>query len=138
MASEALQHTYLRVARSLRPCDAEPQFRAWLRIVARTALADCRRRQLSFWQLLLRRSNDPSTITEPLENDDSLFTALDHALGQLDPAERQLLEAKYFAHTSVSQLATQLGCTEKAAESRLTRAREKIKTAILAQLTRHE
>src|SRR5688572_31109907 len=60
LASEALQQTYLRIARHARPCDAEPMFNAWLRTVARTALSDCRRRRMSFWQLLQRRHADPS------------------------------------------------------------------------------
>ena len=35
LASEALQQTYLRVARHARPCDSAPMFAGWLRLVAR-------------------------------------------------------------------------------------------------------
>ena len=37
LASEALQQTYLRVARHARPCDSAPMFAGWLRVVARSA-----------------------------------------------------------------------------------------------------
>ena len=48
LASEALQQTYLRIARHARPCDSAPMFESWLRTVARSALHDCFRRRQSF------------------------------------------------------------------------------------------
>ena len=35
LAGEALQQTYLRIARHARPCDSAPMFATWLRTVAR-------------------------------------------------------------------------------------------------------
>src|SRR5215213_9994079 len=34
LAAEALQQTYLRIARYARPCDSAPQFESWLRRLA--------------------------------------------------------------------------------------------------------
>mgnify|MGYP003625026248 CR=1 FL=1 len=51
LAKEALQHTYLRIAKYVRPCETQPQFKAWLRIVTRTALHDCWRKRQSFFDL---------------------------------------------------------------------------------------
>src|SRR4051812_48205780 len=59
LASDALQQTYLRVARHLKPCDAEPVFNAWLRTVANSALHDCWRRRAGFWRLLKRHGEQP-------------------------------------------------------------------------------
>jgi RNA polymerase sigma-70 factor (ECF subfamily) len=142
LASEALQQSYLRVARYVRPCEVEPMFLGWLRLVARTALSDCRRRQMSFWHLLSRRRDDPTDaeLGGPSTDgdDDHLQSALDAALNSLDNADRSLLEAKYFSGTDVRTLAEKLGISPKAAESRLTRARAELRRHLLVALARHE
>lgn len=139
LASEALQQTYLRVARHAKPCDSEPMFASWLRVVARTALSDCRRRQMSFWQMLRRRHEDPSGKEASDEVEDSrLQAALETALGALAAEERALLEAKYFSGDSVKTIADRLVLSPKAVESRLTRARGELRRHIVAALARHE
>jgi RNA polymerase sigma-70 factor (ECF subfamily) len=137
LASEALQQTYLRIARHVRPCASEAEFGAWLRVVARTALSDCRRRRQSFWQLLHRRRNEPDLPNLEAE-DERLLVALDAALAGLAPADRSLLEAKYLAGAAVQTIAAGLGISPKAAESRLTRARAELRRLLLAALSRHE
>lgn len=138
LASEALQQTYLRIARYVRPCTIEPMFLAWLRVVARTALSDCRRRRTSFWHLLQRRRNEPDDEATADLNEAYLQTALDHALAAIAPVDRVLLEMKYFSGTAVRTIAEQLGISPKAAESRLTRARAELRRHLLAALSRHE
>ena len=138
LATEALQQTYLRVARHVRPCDAAAMFGAWLRIVARTALHDCRRRRVSFRTLLQRRHADPSDAPSDEKEEERLLTALDQALSQLVPEDRSLLEAKYFAGTEVRIIASQLAVSPKAVESRLTRARAQLRRHLLAALPRHD
>ena len=141
LASEALQQTYLRVARHARPCHQAGMFVAWLRVVARTALSDCRRRRLSFWQLLRRRFDDASAREESGDAsvvDDRLQSALEAALALLDAEDRALLEAKYFVGSDVRSLAEKLGVSTKAAESRLTRARAALRRELTRLLSRHE
>jgi RNA polymerase sigma factor (sigma-70 family) len=109
--------------------------------VARTALSDCRRRRLSFWQLLRRRHDDPSERLEANESnaaDDQLEGALEVALASLDASDRALLEAKYYAGNDVRSLAEELGISAKAAESRLTRARLALRRELEVLLSRHE
>lgn len=138
IASEALQQAYLRIARHARPCDSAPMFSAWLRIVATSALRDCWRRRRTFWQLL----QHPFAAPEPSPSDDSadthLTAALDLALAQLAPAERSLLEQKYFSGLDVRTLAERLAISPKAVESRLTRARAELRRLLLAALKHHE
>lgn len=136
LASEALQQAYLRIARHARPCDAEPMFLAWLSVVARTALSDCRRRRQSFWAMLRRRAVEPETDAE--HDDERLQHALATALATLAPDDRALLEAKYFQGESVRALAERYGVTPKALESRLTRARAELRQQIFRLLARHE
>jgi RNA polymerase sigma factor (sigma-70 family) len=137
VAKEALQQTYLRVARHVRPCDAEPMFRSWLRTVARTALQDCWRRRRSFTDLLFRRRQEPPELADP-SADDRLMTELDRALQRLEPADQALLEAKYFSGLDVRSIAYNLSLTPKAVESRLTRARAALRRELLDSLRRHE
>jgi RNA polymerase sigma factor (sigma-70 family) len=138
LASDALQQTYLRVARHARPCEIAPMFAAWLRTVTRTALHDCWRRRRTFWELL-RRAPLPTEETGTEANaDDVLAEALDFALLQLDPADRLLLEQKYFSSLDVRTLAQQREISPKALESRLTRARAELRQLLLSRLSQHE
>lgn len=142
LAAEALQQAYLRIARHARPCDSAPQFEGWLRLVAGSALNDCRRRKKHFWQFLIRSADDaaesdPATALEAA-GDDRALVALDSALTRLDPADRALLEEKYIAGVDVRTLAAQREITPKAAESRLTRARGELRRHLTAVLSRHE
>jgi RNA polymerase sigma-70 factor (ECF subfamily) len=124
LASEALQQTYLRIARHARPCDSEAQFASWLRLAAHSALSDCRRRRKSYFELLRHRAADPA---ERIDDDGPLFAALDDSLAALAPEQRALLEAKYFRRESVQGIADRLGLSAKAVESRLTRARAELR-----------
>ncbi|HUR60519.1 MAG TPA: sigma-70 family RNA polymerase sigma factor [Opitutaceae bacterium] len=138
LASEALQQAYLRIARHARPCEAEPMFLAWLRVVSRTALSDCRRRRHSFWSLLHRRHDDPTDRDASDDDDGRLQLALESALEKLDAEDRALLEAKYFSGADVRSIAAQIGVSAKAVESRLTRARATLRSHLVSALARHE
>jgi RNA polymerase sigma-70 factor (ECF subfamily) len=138
LAMESLQQTYLRVARHARPCDSVPMFRSWLTMLTRSALQDCRRRRTGFWRMLLRRQSEPDDPDGGNAAVEALHNALAKALAALSPDERTLLEGKYFLGGSVHALATQLGVTEKAVESRLTRARAELKRRLETLLHEHE
>ena len=138
LASEALQQTYLRVARHARPCDSPPMFAGWLRVLARSALNDCRRRRRSFWDLLSRRHAEPGNTVDSTQDEESLLAALDAALAKLGDESRTLLEEKYLSGASVRVIAASLAISEKAVESRLTRARAELRGHFLALFSRHE
>lgn len=138
LASEALQQTYLRIARHARACDSEPMFEGWLRVVARSALHDCWRRRRSFWQMLQRRHADPSDAPSEEICEDQSLALLEAALATLDADDRELLEAKYFFGCDVRSLAEKLGISPKAAESRLTRARAELRRRLIEAFSRHE
>jgi RNA polymerase sigma factor (sigma-70 family) len=65
---------------------------------------------------------------------DPLGEVLERNLATLPVEDRALLEMKYFERLSVSCIAAKLQTTEKAVESRLTRVRQKLKLAVLADL----
>ncbi|CAN5606844.1 N/A [soil metagenome] len=131
LADEALQQSYLRIARHARPCDSAPVFAAWLRVVARTAISDCRRGRRNFWGLLQRYHAAQLPSESSSEHDDQLDAALDNALAKLSPDDRALLEAKYFTRLAVRDIAEKLSLSPKAVESRLTRARDALRRELL-------
>jgi RNA polymerase sigma factor (sigma-70 family) len=132
LAAEARQRAYLRISRHVRVCDQPAMWLGWLRTVAHSALSDARRRDRSFADRILRRTAELDIA--PTETEESeLFTALDAALAQLPPAARSLIESKYLHGKSVAQLASELALTPKAVESRLTRAREELRTLLAAE-----
>jgi RNA polymerase sigma factor (sigma-70 family) len=66
--------------------------------------------------------------------EDELGTHLQAELGNLPPEEREIVERKYFGEQSVRDIAAELQTTEKAVESRLLRARRRLKEAVLGRL----
>jgi RNA polymerase sigma factor (sigma-70 family) len=113
-------------------------FGAWLRVVARTALSDCRRRRRSFWDMLRRRAQEPDPTTDRECDEEGVYRATEAALTLLDASDRILLEAKYFSGESVNTIAARLGVSNKAVESRLTRARAELRQHFSQQLSRDE
>ena len=137
---EALQETFRRVVRHVRIFPDEATFWSWLTVLARSARADesrKRRRYLAF----LDRFTQHAAIERAAADDDrhgkDLEVLLERNMDGLPAEERALLEAKYYDHRSVRKIAEQLQTTEKAIESRLVRARQKLKQALLAELN-HE
>jgi RNA polymerase sigma factor (sigma-70 family) len=129
LASEALQQTYLRIARHVKPCELEPMFQSWLRTVAQSALHDCWRRRSGFWRMLRRRRDLVVDETSSVEMEERVLAQLDRALASLDPTSRKLLEEKYYAGRDVRDLANSRAISPKALESRLTRARTQLRHA---------
>jgi RNA polymerase sigma-70 factor (ECF subfamily) len=140
-AQEALQSTFLRVSRHIRPFASEAVFWSWLTVVARTSLVDEQRKRARYFALLDRfllwrrmegASEPPGASAEP-----DLLELLDRHLAALPEEERDLLVRKYFGRQTVKTIAEETAATEGAVESRLVRIRRKLHDAILAQLT-HE
>lgn len=127
LASDALQRTYLRIARHVRGCDNEAMWIGWLRIVARSALSDARRRQYPFWNFLRRQAVSKDDQSDTSTHENILLSHLDEALTTLEPSTRALLEMKYFRNDSVQTIAERLELSPKAVESRLTRARAQLR-----------
>jgi RNA polymerase sigma-70 factor (ECF subfamily) len=130
-AQEALQETFLRVARHGRVFTNDDVFWWWLKAVARNAARDAarqRRRYDSLLEKFFRRETQdsaPEVSWAPL---------LEESLAELDPEERSLVESKYLDGESVRQLSAQAGLTEKSVESRLLRLRRRLRARILEKL----
>ena len=139
-AREALQAALVRVVRHIKIFSDENQFWNWLTVLARTALADQRRKQRRYFAFLERFTSHAQAQTAPENDGDAdtrLLALLEHGLPHLKADERELVERKYFHGQSVREIAMELQTTEKAVESRLVRARRKLKDQLLLEL-KHE
>jgi RNA polymerase sigma factor (sigma-70 family) len=136
LARDLLQQTMIKVAKHIRVFDDEAVLWRWLALLARTAAIDHGRKSQRYFGFLKRfwnfRTPPPAT-----ENDDEFELALSEQMQRLEPDDRRILEQKYFDRSSVKDIAVELNLSEKAVESRLTRARAKLKQQLLERL-RHE
>ena len=132
---EAVQLTLIRVVKNIRAFEREDVFWNWLTRLAKSAYIDCYRKQSTFQKLV-------SSFRQYRENSDSYQTStsteicIEQALNRLDSANQQLIRWKYFDNWSYDAIADELGVSSKAIESRLGRARKKLKQLIL-ELARH-
>jgi RNA polymerase sigma-70 factor (ECF subfamily) len=132
-ARDALQETFLRVARSARPFASEEVFWCWLKAVARNAARDAGRKHLRHLDLLRRFALDRcSPPADPREG--ALDAALKECLDELSAPDRGLIEARYLNGETIRELSASAGTTEKAVESRLLRLRRCLREQILRKL----
>ncbi len=139
-ARETLQATLVRVVRHIKIFTDEAQFWNWLTVLARTAFADRHRKRSRYRAFLDRFKTHVETTAPHLENgaaDAQLLAELESLITELPGEERALVERKYFSGESVRAIATTFQTSEKAVESRLTRARRKLKELLLEKL-KHE
>jgi RNA polymerase sigma factor (sigma-70 family) len=136
IAREALQLTFVRVARHVRRFESETVFWSWLTVLARSSIADELRKRNRYQSLLARFfQQQPADADLKSRNADERFLKLlQDEIAGLPAEERALLERKYFDGEPVRGLADEWQLTEKAMESRLLRIRRKLKTAILDKL----
>ena len=135
-AREALQETLLRVVRHARKFDSEEAFWCWLKVVARNAARDGRRKQHRYLGLLQKFALHSQNSAEAPSSsiDPPLGDLLEESLEELPAEDRHIIEAKYLEGATVRELAADTGLTEKAVESRLLRLRQRIRELILKKL----
>jgi RNA polymerase sigma-70 factor (ECF subfamily) len=134
---EALQSALVRVVRHIRVFPDDASFWGWLTVLARTSLSDQnrgRRRYLAFLDRFTRHAEVEQSLPVEPEVNAMLLNLLKTNLASMPTDERALVEAKYFDRRSVRDIACELGTSEKAVESRLTRVRQKLKLALLETL----
>jgi RNA polymerase sigma-70 factor (ECF subfamily) len=135
-AREALQDVLCRVARRARRFDRKEVFWCWLVMLARSAVLDAGRKRHRYWRLLTDYARRWLPVqSQPVpDQDHQLETLLLACVNELDPAERALVEGKYFSRCSTLELARQNGLTPRAVESRLFRLRNRLHQELLQRL----
>jgi RNA polymerase sigma-70 factor (ECF subfamily) len=133
-AREALQGAFIRAVRHARVFESEEALWGWLTLLARHTLADARRSTTRWRRFLARFTSAVPTPALMTGEADPLPGLLEAALAALSESDRLLLEQKYFTAASIREIAEAFGSTEKAIESRLTRARSRLRETILLNL----
>jgi RNA polymerase sigma-70 factor (ECF subfamily) len=134
---EALQAALVRVARHVKIFHDEEVFWSWLKVLARTSFADetkKRRRYFSFLDRFTRHAEVELDGAIDNQAGGRLQLLLEQRVALLPPDEQKLVAQKYVARRSVREIAAELQTTEKAVESKLSRVRQKLKDAVLAEL----
>ena len=132
-AREALQLTMMRVVRYIKVFRDDAVLWSWLTVLARSVAKDegrKRSRYFRFIQRFISRGPPTDTISTGAE-EQQLERTLEAELARLPPDEHEIIDRKYFAGDSVSEIAAALELTEKAVESRLVRIRRKLRQSIL-------
>jgi RNA polymerase sigma-70 factor (ECF subfamily) len=135
LARDALQETFVRVARHARRFDDAKAFWDWLAVLGRSAVADGGRRQSRYRRLLSLFKHEPPPPAP--RSEEEAFAALESALALLDENDRALLHRKYGEGCTAQRIATECGISEGAVESRLVRIRRELRAHILKVL-RHD
>jgi RNA polymerase sigma factor (sigma-70 family) len=141
LAGEIVQATYLRLVRHIRVLPDSEAFWGWLACAARSAAVDLGRtghryrNALSRFTDWLRGSPNPSRDSSD-SSEASLSLALDAALAQLTPEERDLINARYFDPVPLEQTAARLNISVRAVEGRLARLRKRLRELITIELNR--
>ena len=133
LAEDVTQETWLRAVREWRRKGVPARPIAWLTTVARNLL-------VSYYRRKRPSSLDSDSAGEVLAALDegraassSARTAVVcHALARLPADQAQLLEDFHFEDRRMSQIAEQLGLSERAVEGRLRRARQKLRRELEA------
>ena len=139
---EIVQETLVRALRELgnyEPERSDGCIFGWLTGLARNEIKKHRRQSSrgksldALWErmdaelLEVYRKLNAGPLSDAVLEREETRTMVNAAMSQLPPHYREALEAKYVRGSSVRDIATALGLSEKAAESQLTRAREAFK-----------
>ena len=127
--SDCISEVYLRVLEKSAQFDPERgSLGAWLTAIARnTALNIIRRGKNETGEALPEDMPDPAPTPEQQLLLAERREALAKALKMLSYSDRALFYRKYYYMQPMSQIAAELGMTERAAEGRLYRIRKKLR-----------
>lgn len=138
LADDAVQETWLTAARKLRAFDpARNHFAGWVCGIAANVCRNLVRGRLR----AVKRVRPLVTVPEPVAatgSSDHDPEAVAHALAELPDRYEVALRMKYLDGRTVAEMARQLGETEKAVESLLTRARQAFRESYERRAKSHE
>lgn len=136
LARDLLQVTMLKVVRAIRIFEIEEQFWNWLSTIARHSFVDHVRKLKRGPEFDFISRDEVTNVAAPQspDADAALLSAMEHGLAELPAEERALVESFYFQSATYRSLAAEREISEKAIESRLARARQKLRNAITRYL----
>ena len=133
-ANETLQLTLMRVVKHIKPFAAQEAFWDWLALLSRCAVRDHLKKDKRYFHAIRRYFENlilPSGESDELE---SPAPQIQQAVCQLPEIDQDIIHRKYTKRQSIRQIANDLETTEKSIESRLLRARKKLRTTLQTSL----
>jgi RNA polymerase sigma-70 factor (ECF subfamily) len=132
---DVVQESFLKVYQSLASVKEPEKFKAWLRNVVRTTALDWRRRNKKGVQSLDALETDdagPATQdtgpAEQVTDKDELRRRVREEIERLPESHREVVALKYLDGRSYEEIGALTGLSQATIESRLFRARQKLKT----------
>jgi RNA polymerase sigma-70 factor, ECF subfamily len=141
LASDALQECFIRVYLALPRFRPDQPFRPWFfRILTNEALRVARRRRwwLPLAGLLGREPESPLPTPEFAALDRERAAELWQAVSKLPEAGRATVVLRYYAGLSEEEMSRALGVAPGTVKSRLSRAREQLRSTLPTRLTEEE
>jgi RNA polymerase sigma factor (sigma-70 family) len=134
MAQDVAQATFIALAQNARKLSGRAVLSGWLHrtaqnVAANTVRSEVRRRAREEKAAALNEPN--ATGSENLW--DQIAPHLDLALAALNEADRDALLLRYFERKSAREISALLGTTEQAAQKRVNRATERLRTFFAAR-----
>lgn len=131
-ADDLLQEVYLTAWQKLSQFQEEGSFSAWLRTVARRKWYNCLRKEQptpaeQTEELPEDELCGPEYLTEQKLLGEALLRAMDEALSEI---QRMTVLLYYYDQKNISQIASEMGCSEGTVRSRLYYARQKLREAM--------
>jgi RNA polymerase sigma-70 factor, ECF subfamily len=136
-ADDVAQEAFVRAWRNLKDFDLERPFAPWVcRIAANLAVNEVRSPRAREEGLPEGHAETPSAAADPLEGvlDQEARRVLSAALGQIPEDQRAVFVLRVFEEQSYKEIAESLGLSIGTVMSRLSRAREKLRLALLPYL----
>jgi len=132
---DVVQESFLKVYQSLASVKEPEKFKSWLRNVVRTTALDWRRRNKRGVQSLDALETDelgpeaPQTgPAEQVTDKDELRRRVREEIDRLPESHREVVALKYLDGRSYEEIGALTGLSQATIESRLFRARQKLKT----------
>jgi RNA polymerase sigma-70 factor (ECF subfamily) len=139
VADDVAQEAFIRAFRALHSFDPDRPFGPWIgRIAANLAINHVRSPEAREQELPDGHEETPSPAEGPLGQvlDGEARRMLDHALGTLPPEQRAVFVLRAVEGLSYREIADALDISMGTVMSRLSRAREKLRTALAPYLGR--
>lgn len=128
LAEDVTQEAWLRAVREWRTKGVPRVPLAWLTTVARNLILNHLRRDEDVPLDSVTAADVLAAVDQNAVSDSAeIASVVTHALTKIPKAEAQLLEAFHFERSTMSELATSHGISQRAVEGRLRRARERLR-----------
>lgn len=134
LAADLTQETFIKAFRALDTLESPGRARAWLfQIASRTALDELRRRRLIRFVPWSGESRGTAPSAEEIALRGRVSGEMARALARIPDRQRSALIMAELYELSGAELAQALGVTHMAARALLTRARESLRAALVAE-----